>query len=601
MTARAAVTLTGACARAFLASPIDRAGGSVTRGHGAGGIPSAYGIAFETLLNEAFPHCAPAEDARMRRHEVVVRASGGTASNFALQQFDANLHGIEAQVDMVLVEFAPNDSFMEVDARARSLTPTGGGDARRAEEAEEHDAPTGGRGSDDVSGEKTVQFYTEALVRRILSMRTGNGTLPAAAVWLESSWMSEGLRGVLLQRNNADRGDAARTDGIDPKTMAIMTRWGSWDPMVLMASLAHHAVLNWCARASARASSRRARARARPCAPTRATDPRLTRAPRYQVPTVSLVDVLAPLTFNSFGPWNEGGYDESSAFAWANIAADQCCHPNAAGHIIMALMLARELDHEAHVYGVPRLPEEEDRSARVLSHSSAESGSASSVAGSGQDAAALLPPQARAHLRPLLWLSPGDEKRYLAPPYFSLDFMDSRLAGTGASVIAPGALGWSVEEDVPGKQGLLAREPGSHAAIVLPVAAVRRAHPEEDRMILSIGYLSSYSGFSSISYWVDQTPALAAERADALEPRRCRSDFNMSLERQVIVASRRSNRGQVSVFETVATEPIAMAAGARDMYLHVCLHPIHIRGALFARKGKFKLLTVVGVHAEGGA
>ena len=69
--------------------------------------------------------------------------------------------------------------------------------------------------------------------------------------------MSEGLRGVLLQRHNADRGDAARTDGIDPKN-------GDHDALGIVGShgahgfLAHHAVLNWCARASAAQAQARA-------------------------------------------------------------------------------------------------------------------------------------------------------------------------------------------------------------------------------------------------------------------------------------------------------------------------------------------------------
>lgn len=67
---------------------------------------------------------------------------------------------------MVIVEFAPNDSFMEADARMDAvITPD-------ESESEEHTVgePTG-RGGDDGSGERTVQFYTEALVRQILQVR----------------------------------------------------------------------------------------------------------------------------------------------------------------------------------------------------------------------------------------------------------------------------------------------------------------------------------------------------------------------------------------------------------------------------------------------
>lgn len=526
------------------------AGGSVTHGRGIGGRQRAYGATFEALLNEAFPGCAPAEDAGLRRHEVVVRASGGTASRYALQQFEANMHGLEAQVDMVLVEFAPNDGFM-------TLSPN------MKQENQMVAKRSGGAAAGSLSGERVIQWYTEALVRKVLGLRTANGTLAAAAVWLESSWMGEGLRDALLERNAPAATGTARAHVHAP--MRANARM--MDVTELMASLSHHAVLSW-----------------------------------YGIPTVSLVDVMAPLTFNSFGVWNEGGYDASSAFAWSNIAADRCCHPNLPGHHVMALMLARELDREAQFYGVPRVKEEEDVSARPLSSSTTSAGASTLhvsrvkcvAPGSESDSK-------HAHLRPLLWLSPSDERKYLSPPYFNLDFMNPRLElGT---VMAPGGLGWSFEEDVPGKQGLIAREAGSHAAIVLPMSDVQRAHPEVDRIVLVIGYLSSYQGFSSVSYWIDQTPSLAAERADALDPRRCRRDFNMTLERQVIDATRLSNRGNVSVFESAATKPIAV--GDKPMYLHVCLHPdvarLTVDAARRRTKGKFKLLSVVAMHGGEGS
>ena len=158
-------------------------GGSISAGHGVGGLPNAYPTRFTKWLNDAFP-CASAATGGRGRHKLVNRAVPATGSNY---WFSKVSQFASTPFDLVLVEFSIND----MDEGCSKSTMSKSDEVKL-------------KGREGVP-KCAISVYTEALIRNLMRLPSH-----PAILYLETGALSKGFDALFPAESGATPGAFVR-------------------------------------------------------------------------------------------------------------------------------------------------------------------------------------------------------------------------------------------------------------------------------------------------------------------------------------------------------------------------------------------------------
>lgn len=386
------------------------------------------------------------------------------------------------------------------------------------------------------------QWYTEILIRKCLRHRTLGGTRAAALMYVEAGFKGKNF----LQRKDYGR----TTDEI----AFDISAWSHWP------------VLQY-----------------------------------YQIPTVSFTDVIVPMMLQmrechepldkKWGCYPINPFWQDPEFGFMHVHRDVCCHPARQSHMLIAMLVAFNLDTEIALLGSPDAPRHADPDWRFEHDASMD--------GDGTPEQTTLPALLKA-------TEAHDQLYVLDRPVVMIDFGNLLAPPAATAFTSPGGE-WELAVDSQDKLGLISLTPWSHVAIVLPWAGGKGISHAR----FTIGYLKTWKNISAVGYWVDASPGLpAAGQADgragvgvgggAGKPRaRCDPAFAGGLEKVDAFNSKYESVYDAVHFTHEVGKPGREAPGT--LYLHLCLLP-YVFSAIndrtdFSDKGKeigkFKLLSVI--------
>ena len=158
-------------------------GGSISAGHGVGGLPGAYPTRFAKWLNDAFP-CTSAATGGRGRHKLVNRAVPATGSNY---WFSKVAQFASMPIDLVLVEFSIND--MDEGCSKSTMSKS---DKEKLQ------------GKEGVP-KCAISVYTEALIRNLMRLPSH-----PAILYLETGALSKGFDALFPAASGAAPGAFVR-------------------------------------------------------------------------------------------------------------------------------------------------------------------------------------------------------------------------------------------------------------------------------------------------------------------------------------------------------------------------------------------------------
>eukprot|EP00854_Cymbomonas_tetramitiformis_P010614 gene10614-12553_t len=401
--------------------------------------------------------------------------TGGITSKVLLSLLTHNLEFYNL-IDMIFVEVAPNDPFI-------------------GENTERHDKT---KKTTDV-----IQWYTEVIVRNLLRARTPS---PPAVMYVESAW--NGYKWLQAMEKPTPMTVAQSFDGIAQLAhQQVVIPSGADED----ANLGADEDANWLTSVG-----------------------RMTSVLfYYQIPTVSAVDVLWPLAMH-----NRSAYWRGHEYSWMWNNLDRCCHPTHEGHMLLALLLAYNMEEEIRrwIHEPLRAIEEDVTMTRALEP-------------------------------PWLLTAKEDAEMGLRAAFSDMNFM---LGAPEPSAIGHNE-GWSWYADSKNKTGLIATRVGAHLSLKINVPAAAK---------VVIGFLQSYNTLTPAAWWVDEVAEGSTQcPQSADEPTR---------GRQYTIDPLKVNE-KVSVYNSVS-QPI-QPTSAKDgiHYIHFCLIRRQKSDEI---NGKFKLMTV---------
>eukprot|EP01084_Bolivina_argentea_P096949 174266_1 len=253
-------------------------GSSVTGGTNAGGIAHAYSVPFNIWLNEKYPNCH-SNVYNISQHEVTPYVAGGTNIMKIVENFEALMEFTnDMKVDIIIIEYNVNDNFMHLAHDTGVLNKLS------------NDEQIDPQKSDMDSKSKTVNWYSELLIRRILSVN--NHT---ALLFFDASFMDFYRH---FARGNKD---------------GKQVQWIRYPILSYYAIPTISAVV-----------------------------------PLFNLYQFCKNNNSFPLDWKQnrigFATW----FHEDNMYSWWQIFTDPCCHPFRFGHNYMALTLAYNFDKEVN-------------------------------------------------------------------------------------------------------------------------------------------------------------------------------------------------------------------------------------------------------------